>query len=44
MKAKLDKRRYAAGMVVTSSGMRGLALHPHMFHGHWNYELRFRSS
>jgi hypothetical protein len=44
VKAKLDKRRYATGVVVTNAEMRDLALHPHAFHGDWNYELRPRSS
>ncbi len=44
VKAKLDKRRYATGRVITRAEMRGLALHPHAFHGDWNYELRPRSS
>ena len=42
VKAKLDKRRYATGVVVTRTEMQGLALHPHPFHGDWNYELRTR--
>jgi hypothetical protein len=42
VKAKLDKRRYATGRVVTPAEMRDLALHPHTFHGDWNYELRPR--
>ena len=44
VKAKLDKRRYATGVVVTHAEMRTLALHPHAFHGDWNYELRPRPS
>ena len=44
VKAKLDKRRYPTGQVVTHAEMRDLALHPHAFHGDWNYELRPRSS
>jgi hypothetical protein len=44
VKAKLDKRRYATGRKVTRAEMRGLALHPHIFHGDWNYELRPRQS
>ena len=44
VKAKLDKRRYATGVVVSRAEMRGLALHPHAFHGDWNYELRPRHS
>ena len=42
VKAKLDKRRYKTGLVVTEAGMHDLALHPHAFHGDWNYELRPR--
>ena len=44
VKAKLDKRRYPTGGVVTRAEMQALALHPHVFHGNWNYELRPRSS
>ena len=44
VKAQLDKRRYATGVSVTGAEMRRLALHPHTFHGDWNYELRPRSS
>jgi hypothetical protein len=44
VKAKLDKRRYPTGRVVTRAEMHDLALHPHAFHGDWNYELRPRSS
>jgi hypothetical protein len=44
VKAKLDKRRYATGVVVTRAEMRDLALYPHAFHGDWNYELRPRPS
>ena len=44
VKAKLDKRRYPTGRVVTRAEMQDLALHPHAFHGDWNYELRPRAS
>jgi len=44
VKAKLDKRRYKTGLIVTPAEMRGLALHPDSFHGDWNYELRPRPS
>ena len=44
VKAKLDTRRYPTGCVVTHAEMRALALHPHAFHGDWNYELRPRPS
>jgi hypothetical protein len=42
VRAKLDKRRYKTGLVVTKAEMRDLALHPYAFHGDWNYELRPR--
>ena len=44
VQAKLDKRRYAIGVSVPGAEMRRLALHPHTFHGDWNYELRPRPS
>ena len=40
VRAKLDKRRHKTGL--TTAEMRALALHPHAFHGDWNYELRPR--
>jgi hypothetical protein len=42
VRARLDKRRYKTGVVVPVVEMRHLALHPHVFHGDWNYELRPR--
>ena len=39
---KLDKRRYKVGLVVPLAEMSRLSLHPHVFHGDWNYELRPR--
>ena len=42
VRAKLDKRRYKVGLVVPLAEMRRLSLHPHVFHGDWNYELRQR--
>ena len=44
VKAKLDKRRYPTGVVTTKAEMNALSLHPHDFHGEWNYELRPRAS
>jgi hypothetical protein len=44
VKAKLDKRRYQTGLVVIKAEMHDLALHPHAFHGDWNYELRPRAT
>ena len=35
---------YPTGRRVTKAEMRTLALHPHAFHGDWNYELRPRPS
>jgi hypothetical protein len=42
VKAKLDPRTYPTGVVVTRAQMNELSLHPHDFHGEWNYELRPR--
>ena len=42
VKAKLDKREYKKGMVVTNDEMKALALHRDDFMGEWNYELHPR--
>jgi hypothetical protein len=42
VQAKLDKRRYKTGVVVTKAEMGALALDLHAFHGDWNYTLRPR--
>ena len=42
VQAKLDKRQYATGVVVTKAEMGGLALAPHPFHRDWNYAVRTR--
>jgi hypothetical protein len=39
VRAKLDTKSYPTGAVVTRAAMKGLSLHPHDFHGEWNYEL-----
>ena len=44
VKAKLDKRRYKTGIVVTPAEMRALAIDPHQFHGDWNYTVRPRAT
>jgi hypothetical protein len=44
VKARLDKRTYPTGIVVTKEQMSRLALEQHEFHGEWNYELRPRRS
>jgi len=43
VRAKLDKRKYPTGVVVSKAEMESLALHRHEFHGDWNYELRPQS-
>ena len=43
VKAKLDKRKYPKGVVISKNEMAELALHQDEFHGDWNYELRPRS-
>lgn len=40
VKAKLDKRKYAKGVVITKKQMDLLSLHPNEFRGDWNYEIR----
>jgi len=42
VKAKLDTRRYPTGDTVTAAEMHTLAVHPHTFHGDWNYQIRPR--
>ena len=42
VKAKLDKRKYPKGVIITKAQMEELALHLQRFHGDWNYELRPR--
>lgn len=42
VKAKLDKRKYTKGVVITKNQMEELALYKNDFHGEWNYELRPR--
>lgn len=42
VKAKLDKRKYPPGIVISEAQMNDLGLHEHDFHGEWNYELRPR--
>ena len=43
VKAKLNKRKYPTGVVVTKAQMDALALTTETFRGEWNYELRSRS-
>jgi len=42
VKAKLDKRKYPTGAVVTKAQMKALELTPDSFRGEWNYELKPR--
>jgi len=42
VKAKLDKRKYKIGVEISVAEVKGLSLHPHSFHGDWNYELQPR--
>jgi hypothetical protein len=44
VKAKLDKRRYPTGRTVTKAELDAVALHPHAFHGDWNYHIRPRAT
>ncbi len=40
VKAKLDKRKYPAGVVITKAQMQEIALFRDEFRGEWNYEIR----
>lgn len=42
VKAKLDKREYKKGVIVTKKQMDALSLHRDDFQGDWNYELHPR--
>jgi hypothetical protein len=44
VKAKLNKRKYPTGVVVTKAQMSALALTTDTFRGEWNYALRPRST
>jgi hypothetical protein len=43
VKAKLDKRKYPTGVVITKAQMDELLLTPGDFRGEWNYELKPRT-
>lgn len=42
VKAGLDPRQYATGVVVQDEEIEGLRVRPDAFHGEWNYTLRPR--
>jgi len=42
VKARLDKRKYPTGVVITKTDMETLELYADEFHGEWNYEIRPR--
>ena len=37
-----DRRNYLTGITVSAAEMEQLNLHPHAFHGEWNYTIRPR--
>jgi hypothetical protein len=37
---RLDRRRYRVGRTVSDAEMATVNLHPHAFHGDWNYSIR----
>jgi hypothetical protein len=39
VKARLDKRKYQTGIVVSDEAMEKLNIRPHKFHGEWNYTI-----
>ena len=44
VKARLDKRRYPIGALISNAEMHALALRADAFHGDWNYEFVPRQS
>ena len=43
VRAKLDKRKYPTGVVVSKAEMSRLSIHRREFHGDWNYDLHPRA-
>ena len=43
VKAKLDTRKYSAGVEFTKAAIHKLAVRPRALHGEWNYELQPRN-
>lgn len=43
VRAKLDRRKYPNGIVISNEQMSSLSLHRFEFHGDWNYEFQPRS-
>ena len=44
VEAELDEGMYETGIKITAAQLKKLSLHPHPFHGDWNYDLRPRKS
>ncbi len=44
VKAKLDKRKYPTGVVITKEQMEKIAILRDEFRGDWNYEIRPRQT
>jgi len=42
VKAKLDKRKYKKGVVITKEQLSTLSIHRNEFRGEWNYEIQPR--
>jgi transposase len=40
VRSEIDRRRYPGGVAVTEEQMNQIHLHPHRFHGDWNYTIR----
>jgi hypothetical protein len=39
VRSQLDERRYAKSRRVSDAQLAGINLHPHAFHGEWNYTI-----
>jgi hypothetical protein len=40
VKSKLDESEYPKGVVITDQELKQVNLHPHAFHGEWNYTIK----
>ena len=40
VRSEIDKGRYPKGVMITDEQMATVNLHPHSFHGDWNYTIR----
>ena len=44
VQCELDENHYEKGRKISDEQMRSINLHPHAFHGEWNYTIRPRGT